>query len=80
MIPQNLVEVYRTQNGPQAHLLAMALSDEGIHAVVEGGPLQDGVGELPFGWSTAPRLLVAEADAQRARAILLRLERVVSDD
>ena len=80
MVPQNLVEVYRAQNGPQAHLLALALSDEEINAVVEGGPLQDGVGELPVGWSTAPRLLVSEADAERARAILQRLERVASDE
>jgi hypothetical protein len=69
-----LVEVYRAKDGPQAHLLKSALEQAGIRALVEGDLLQGAVGELPAGWSSAPRILVQEADAARARALLERWE------
>jgi hypothetical protein len=69
-----LVEVYRAKDSVQAHLLRSALEDEGIRAVVEGDLLQGALGEVPVGWSTAPRLLVEESEAAKARALLERWE------
>lgn len=74
MSEPRLVEVYRAKNSPQAHLLRSALEDAGIRAWVEGDLLQGAVGELPLGWSSAPRIMVEESDALRARTLLDRLE------
>jgi hypothetical protein len=69
-----LVEVYRAKDSLQAHLLRSALEAAGIHALVEGDLLQGAVGELPVGWSSAPRIMVEEHDATRARTLLERWE------
>jgi hypothetical protein len=71
---QKLVEVYRAKDSPKAHLLKLALEEAGIPAVVEGDLLQGAVGEIPVGWSTAPRIVVEETDAMRARQILEQFE------
>lgn len=70
-----LVEVYRAKDGIQAHLLTSALEGAGIRAVVEGDLLEGGMGEIPCGWPTAPRIMVEEADVPRARDLLAELER-----
>ena len=74
MTTENLIEVYCAKDGPQAHLLKAALEDAGISARVEGDQLQSALGELPLGWPTAPRILVLESDAEKARKILEQLE------
>jgi enoyl-CoA hydratase len=74
MSDARLVEVYRAKDSPQAHVLRSALEDAGIHALVEGDLLQGALGELPVGWSTAPRIMVEEHDAPQARALLERWE------
>src|SRR5207247_1201078 len=66
MTTGRLVEVYRAKNSPEAHLLKSALEDAGIRAVVEGDLLQGGLGEIPIGWTTSPRIMVAEPDAGQA--------------
>jgi Putative prokaryotic signal transducing protein len=73
MSEQSWVEVYRAEDSPQAHLLKSALEDAGIRAAVEGDLLQGAVGE-PGEWWAAPRIMVAECDALKARAILEQLE------
>lgn len=75
MNERQLVEIYRARDSLQAHLLKSALEEAGIRAVVEGDLLQSGIGEIPAGWSTAPRITVEEADAASAREILEKLER-----
>lgn len=74
MTHERLVEVYRAKDTPQAHVLRMALEDEGIPVFVEGDQLQQAVGALPTGWSIAPRILVEEHHAARARALLEQWE------
>jgi hypothetical protein len=75
MTERRLVEVYRAKNSPQAHLLKSALENSGIPALVEGELLQGALGELPIGWSSAPRILVDESDAAQARVLLKDWER-----
>ena len=78
MNDRKLVEVYRAAHSPQAHLLKSTLEDAGIRAIVEGDLLQGGLGEIPAGWPTAPRLMVEESDAAAAREILKQLERAAT--
>ena len=75
MSERNLVEVYRAEDSAHAHLLKSTLEDEGIRAVIEGDLLQGTIGDVPVGWSSAPRLLVESRDAPRAREIISRWER-----
>ena len=59
--PDDRVEVYRAPGLPEAHAIRLALEREGIPAEIDNEFLQGAVGELPMGWSTAPRILVAPA-------------------
>jgi membrane protease YdiL (CAAX protease family) len=61
------VEVYLAVDAADAHRVAGMLEEEGIPADVENEVLQAGLGELP---ASPPRVLVHEADAGRARAIV----------
>ena len=70
MTHDSLVEVYRAQHPPQAHMVANFLRDAGIPATVHGDHLQGGLGELPFGWSTAPKVMVMSDTAAAARALI----------
>ncbi|MEX2318067.1 MAG: DUF2007 domain-containing protein [Pirellulales bacterium] len=67
--------VYLAANLQQAHLLAGALEQQGMATQVTNEALQGIVGALPAGFPTAPRLLVDEKDAARAREIALEFER-----
>jgi membrane protease YdiL (CAAX protease family) len=81
--PGNLVELYRARGLPEAHALRAALEAAGIAVRVENEYLQGAVGDLPLGWSTAPRLLVPRADEIAARACLdefLRPAEPTADD
>lgn len=63
-----LVVIYTAANAVQAHLLRAALADAGIQAQVTNDALQVAGGELPLGWTTAPRVVVPrehEAEARR---------------
>ncbi len=70
----SLVEVFRAENLPEAHLVKDALGHAGIVARVEGDFLQGALGGLPVGWASSPRVLVAESDAAAARKIIERIE------
>lgn len=66
----NLVEIYRAANGPQTHVVRNFLQSAGIPAVIDGDLLQGGIGDLPAGWSTAPRVLVAAENAAWAKTLI----------
>lgn len=66
MDPQNPVQIYKARNSAQAHLIASALEDEGIRAVV--------VEDVPVYLPATPGILVAESDAARARELVARFE------
>jgi hypothetical protein len=70
----NFVEAYRARNAPEAHLMANALEEAGIQVQIEGELLQGGVGDLPPGWPTAPRVLVEESQLPAAQRLIDQLE------
>ena len=74
----HLVEVYRAQDGPQAHLFRMQLEEAGIPALVEGDQLQSAVGALPTGWSIAPRIMVEASYVEQARGLLAKWESAIA--
>jgi hypothetical protein len=55
-------------------MLKNILSEERIPAIVINGTLEGGAGVDVIGWSTAARVVVAEADAERARPIAVRFD------
>src|SRR2546430_1150747 len=61
MTQQEWVEVYRAKNAVEAHIVAGALENAGIEVQIDGEALVGGVGILPPGWSTSPRVLVADS-------------------
>ncbi|MBI3467244.1 MAG: DUF2007 domain-containing protein [Planctomycetes bacterium] len=63
------VVIYRAASLPQAQLLRNLLEDAGIEAMVVNDALQGVSGELPLGWTTLARVVVAEVDAARARRL-----------
>jgi hypothetical protein len=65
-----LVEAYRAASVLEAQAICCALQEAGVQVQVEGEMLQGGVGVLPTGWITAPRLLVAESQLALARKVL----------
>jgi hypothetical protein len=78
MTDDALVEAYRALTPMQAHMVANFLREAGIPATVHGDLLQGVLGELPFGWSTAPKVMVMSADLAAARAFIEAAE--ASDD
>lgn len=68
------VEAYRASHPLQAHALRFALEEAGISVVIENEALQDAIGDLPSGWSCAPRLMVEESQLAAARAIISRTD------
>lgn len=64
------VEIYRARGAGDAHLARIRLEESGIPVLLENELLQGVAGELPFGWSIAPRLLVPEENVEAARETL----------
>lgn len=75
MADDRLIEIYRARDVIDAHLVKGALEEEGIAARVVGEELQNAIGGLPPGWSSAPAVLVHEVDAARAQEIIASLDR-----
>ena len=69
------VEAYRASHPLQAHALRFALEEAGIRVVIENEALQDAIGDLPGGWSSAPRLMVEESQRAAAREIISQTDR-----
>lgn len=61
--------IYSAANTQQAHLLKGLLQQEGIAASVVNDAIQMAGGELPMGWTAAARVVVAEENAEAARAL-----------
>ena len=68
--PDDPVELYRASGLPEAHALRILLESEGIPVRIDNELLQGVVGELPMGWSTAPRLFVNRMHEVAARIIV----------
>lgn len=68
------VEVYRAANALQAKLLQSALAEAGIRSQIVGEFLQGGLGDLPLGWPTSPRIIVADDDEAAARRVIVEWE------
>lgn len=64
-----LAVIYTAANAVQAHLLRNALADMGIQAHVTNDVLQAAGGDLPLGWTIAPRVLVPREHEVEARRV-----------
>lgn len=64
------VEAYRASHPIQAHALRFALEEAGIRVIIENEALQGAIGDVPCGWSSAPRLMVDESQLAAARALI----------
>ena len=67
--------IYSAASTQQAHLLKGLLEERGIAASVVNDAIQMAGGELPLGWPSAARVVVAEQDAERARAFAAEFDR-----
>jgi hypothetical protein len=70
-----MVRVYSASTLPDAHLVAALLAHEGIEARVFNENAQGGLGEIPFMHAWPEVWVVDERHAQRARELILALER-----
>jgi len=68
------VELYRAGSLFEADELACKLEESGIAAQVENTMLQGGLGELPPGWHTLPKVTVPKSRLADARQILQRIQ------
>ena len=67
-------EIYVAATTAQAHLLKNVLERQGITAFISNEALQIAEGKFPMGIPTAPRVLVAESDADEARQIAISFD------
>jgi hypothetical protein len=70
MSSQSLTEVYRAASVLDAKLMQASLESAEIPAVVTGELLQNALGDIPLGWSTAPRIMVPEKFVESARTVI----------
>ncbi len=66
---ESSVVIYTAATPQEAFLLRDALAEAGIRALVSNEALQAAAGDVPLGWTIAPRLLVAPEDAADARRL-----------
>lgn len=70
----NPIVIYRARTAPEAELIKARLAEQGIKALVTNDLLEGGRGVDLLGWPTDARVVVGEADAERARQIALEFE------
>ncbi|MGH7135817.1 MAG: DUF2007 domain-containing protein, partial [Pirellulales bacterium] len=75
-----LVVIYTAANAVQAHLLRNALTEAGIPAQVTNDALQVAGGELPLGWTIAPRVLVPREHEAEARRLAEQYDASLADN
>ena len=66
--------IYTAANLPARHILRNLLEDLGIPSRVTNDAVQQAVGDIPAGWATAPRVVVAEEHAELARCVALEFD------
>jgi len=66
-MPAEPTVIYSAANAQQAHLLKGLLKEQGIAAWVVNEAIQIAGGDLPLGWTAAPKVVVAASDAATAR-------------
>lgn len=71
---ESAVVIYTAATPQEAFLLRDALAEAGIRAFVSNESLQAAAGDVPLGWTIAPRLLVAPEDAAEARRMAEQYE------
>jgi hypothetical protein len=69
--------IYTAANTQQAHMLKNLLDDAGIASAVVNDGLQGVAGEVPFGWATLARVMVADGDASESLRIALAFDATV---
>lgn len=72
-------EIFRAANSQHAQMLKGMLEVRGIKAYIVNESLQTAGGDLPLGWTAAPRILVAEEDAVKARIVAEQFDAVLRD-
>lgn len=70
----DLQEVYRAKNPLQGGLVVAMLEQNQITAMMDGAILASAGGELPLGWSTAPRVMVSSDDFEKAQKVVKEWE------
>lgn len=70
MADDDLTVIYRAAHPLEAHMVANFLKEAGVPAIVDGDYLTGALGDLPMGWTTAPRVLVCEKNAVAARTLI----------
>ncbi len=71
----DLIPVYSAADLMQAQMLRDELDERGIAAWIINEALAGGAGELPLGWSSSPRVVVAQEDVPKAREIAVAFDR-----
>jgi membrane protease YdiL (CAAX protease family) len=74
----DLVELYRAVGLPEAQALFFRLEEAGIPARIDNEMLQGVIGEVPAGWDTAPRVLVARERLEMAEQVLREFQPAVA--
>lgn len=69
-----LQEVYRAKDPMQGGLVIALLQQNDIEAMLDGAILASAGGDIPLGWSTAPRVMVTKDDFPKARKIIVEWE------
>jgi len=72
--------IYSAANAQQAYLLKGLLEERGIAAWVVNDAMQIAGGELPLGWTAAPRVVVGLPDADEARQMAEAFDRHTSHE
>jgi len=72
---QDLVTIYAAADLMQAQQLRDQLAERGIESWLSNEALAGAAGELPLGWSSSPRVVVATEDGEKAREIAEAFDR-----
>ena len=72
--------VYHTVNPAEAALIKGFLEEQGIEAIVVNDGLLMTYGEVPIEPSTMPTVMVPEADAERAAALIKERSGWIDDE
>ncbi len=78
--PHNPVGVFSARSPQEAYLMKNALEREGIQAVVADALVAGGAGVDLLGMPTAPKVLVAEEDSQRAHRLVASMENIATGE